>query len=68
MDKQKTIYNWRWWLVLPAALLVYSIISTPRLIIFILEKSISAVRLIDLEEGNRTNKTTQRIVDWVQYK
>lgn len=63
MDKRKTIYNWKWWLVLPFVLPLVAILLIPRVIICTLEMVISAVELVNI--GERNCGLSKRLVDWV---
>ena len=63
MDKNKTIYNWKWWVVLPVALPVIAVVSIPKVIIFLLELAIAAVEFVNI--GERNSKISKRLVDWV---
>jgi hypothetical protein len=66
MNTNKTIKNWKWWVVLPIVLPVVAIISIPALLIFILQLMITAVEVVNI--GDRPNKYAKRLTDWVRNK
>ena len=63
MYYNKTILNWKWWLVLPFAVVMLAILSVPSIIIFALEKLITFLRVFDV--GRKPSKSVNRLVDWV---
>lgn len=63
MNKNLTIKNWKWWVVVPLALPILAVICIPAGIIFILELLIAAVELVNV--GNRNSPTFKRVLDWV---
>jgi len=64
MDKDKTIKNWKWWIVLPLVLPVVAVISVPKVVILVLEFMIAAVELVNV--GEKGSKLSKRLVSWVQ--
>lgn len=65
MNKRQTIYNWRWWLVSPFVIVVISIVSIPKVIIFILEKIICLVEVINLWDKQVGFYSGNKLYEWV---
>jgi hypothetical protein len=63
MDNSKTIKNWKWWLLLLPALLLMSVASIPKIIIFLLELIIAGIEVINVID--RPFPLGKRILGWV---
>lgn len=58
----RTIKNWKWWLLLLPALLLFIIASSPILVILFLEGCLKIMKLLDCRRYN--SKTLTGIVKW----
>jgi len=64
MNMNKTVKNWKWWVVLPLVLPWFLLAMVPQGIIFSLEFIITIVERVNF--GDRRSKLAKRIVDWAQ--
>jgi len=64
IDLNKTIKNWKWWIVLPIVLPWFLVAMIPHGIIFTLEFAVCIVERVNF--GAKPSRLAKRIVDWVQ--
>tara|TARA_R110000744_G_scaffold170264_2_gene288416 strand:- start:17794 stop:17997 length:204 start_codon:yes stop_codon:yes gene_type:complete len=63
VNKNKTIKNWKWWLLLLPTLFLMGVASIPAFIIFLLELTVAVVQLINVID--RPFPLGKRILEWV---
>jgi hypothetical protein len=62
-EARRTIKNWRWWVVLPIAVLFLAVAFIPKIIISALEILIALVEVVNF--GDKSSPRTKQLVDWV---
>ena len=64
MNLDKTVKNWKWWVILPIVLPLIIIVSIPTVIIFLLEMLVILIEKFNVI--NKPNPLGTKLLHWVQ--
>ena len=64
MNLDKTVKNWKWWVILPIVLPLIITVSIPTVIIFLLEMLIILIEKFNVI--NEPNPLGAKLLNWVQ--